>query len=81
MGDWLSRLLDDHEVAHLIGYRNATAFRRRRKQLEAEGFPKRRPIVKRYSPMEIQEWIDGKNGLQSGSDPLLEVAGKWEALK
>jgi hypothetical protein len=31
--------------------------------------------------MEIQEWIDGKNGLQSGSDSLLEVAGKWEALK
>jgi hypothetical protein len=79
MSDCLPHLLDDDEVAHLLGYRNAKAFRRRREQLEKEGFPKRRPIVKRYSPMEIREWIDGKNGLQSGSDPLLEVAGKWGA--
>jgi predicted DNA-binding transcriptional regulator AlpA len=79
MSDCLPRLLDDDEVARLLGYRNATAFRRRRKQLEAEGFPKRRPIVKRYSPMEVREWIDGDDGLQSGSDPLLEVAGKWGA--
>jgi hypothetical protein len=79
MSDCLPRLLDDDEVARLLGYRNATAFRRRRKQLEAEGFPKRRPIAKRYSPMEVREWIDGDDGLQSGSDPLLEVAGKWGA--
>ena len=79
MSDCLPHLLDDDEVAHLLGYRNAKAFRRRREQLEKEGFPKRRPIVKRYSTMEVREWIDGKNGLQSGSDPLLEVAGKWGA--
>jgi hypothetical protein len=79
MSDCLPHLLDDDEVAHLLGYRNAKAFRRRREQLEKEGFPKRRPIVKRYSPMEVREWIDGKNGLQSGSDPLLKVAGKWGA--
>jgi hypothetical protein len=81
MSDCLPHLLDDDEVAHLLGYRNAKAFRRRREQLEKEGFPKRRPIVKRYSPMEVREWIDGKNGLQSGSDPLLKVAGKWGAYK
>jgi hypothetical protein len=79
MSDCLPHLLDDDEVAHLLGYPNTTAFRRRRKKLEAEGFPERRPVVKRYSPTEIREWIDGKNGLQSGSDPLLEVAGKWGA--
>jgi hypothetical protein len=77
----LSRLLDDDEGARLLGRGKAAALWRRNRQPEAGVFPQLQPIVKRHSPMEIQEWIDGKNGLQSGSDSLLEVAGKWEALK
>lgn len=37
----LLRLLNDSEVAALLGYRDAAAFRRHRKRLEAAGFPKR----------------------------------------
>jgi predicted DNA-binding transcriptional regulator AlpA len=73
------RLLDDAEVAAILGYRCAAAFRRHRKALEAQGFPKRRPIVKRYSPTEIRAWIDGADSepQQSRPDPLLGVAGQW----
>ena len=83
MVDELPHLLDDDEVARLLRYRSTTAFRRRRKQLEAEGFPKRRPIVKGYSLTEVKTWIDGPNGIpqQSERDPLLEVAGKWGTSK
>jgi hypothetical protein len=79
----LPHLLDDNEVAQLLRYRGTTAFRRRRKQLEAEGFPKRRPIVNRYSLTEVKAWIDGPNGIpqQSERDPLLEIAGKWGTSK
>jgi hypothetical protein len=77
------RLLDDAEVATILGYRCAAAFRRHRKALEAQGFPKRRPIVKRYSPTEIRGWIDGAGSdpQQSAADPLLGVADQWGASK
>lgn len=77
-------LLDDSEVAKLLGYRDAVTFRRHRRALEATGFPERRPIVKRYSPTEIRAWIDG-NGAESQQsaepDPLLGVAGQWGTSK
>ena len=77
------RLLDDADVAAILGYRGVAAFRRHRKALEEQGFPKRRPIVKRYSPTEIHAWIDGAgNGpSQSEPDPLLGVAGQWGGSK
>jgi hypothetical protein len=77
------RLLEDAEVAAILGYRCAAAFRRHRKALEAQGFPKRRPVVKRYSPTEIYAWIDGAGteAQQSLSDPLLGVAGQWGVSK
>ena len=83
MADELPRLLDDHEVARLLCYRSTTAFRRSRKRLEAEGFPKRRPVVGRYSPTEIKTWIDGGDNQQqqSPSDPLLELVGQWGTSK
>jgi len=83
MADELSHLLDDNEVARLLGYRDVVTFRRHRKALEAEGFPKRRPVVKRYSPTEIRAWIDGAYGeaQQSPSDPLWGVAGQWGTSK
>ena len=73
------RLLDDAEVAAILGYRCTAAFRRHRKALEAQGFPKRRPIVKRYSPTEIRAWIDGDGAepQQLKADPLLGVADQW----
>jgi hypothetical protein len=72
-------LLGDAEVAMMLGYRGVAAFRRHRKALEAQGFPKRRPIVKRYSSTEIRAWIDctGNGSPQSDPDPLLGVAGQW----
>ena len=74
----LPRLLDDSEVAALLGYRDAAAFRRYRKRLEAAGFPKRRPVVWRYSPSEIRAWIDGGGDpVQQSADPLLEITRKW----
>jgi hypothetical protein len=81
MDDELPHLLGDNEVAQLLGYRNAQAFRRRRKQLEAEGFPKRRPIVNRYSPTEVKAWIDGPNRAQSEADPLLGMLHQWGTSK
>jgi hypothetical protein len=81
MADELPHLLDDNEVARLLRYPSTTAFRRRRKQLEAEGFPKRRPIVKRYSLTEVKAWIEGLNGIQSEPDPLLEIADRWGTSK
>jgi predicted DNA-binding transcriptional regulator AlpA len=79
MAEDLPRLLDDNEVSRLLGYRHAAAFRRHRKELEAQGFPQRRPVVKRYSPTEIRAWIDGRaiDQQQSIEDPLLGVAGQW----
>jgi hypothetical protein len=75
-------LWDDNEVARRLGYRDAVTFRRRRKALEAQGFPKRRPIVKRYSPREIQSWIDGRaEEPQRSEDPLLGVVGQWGISK
>jgi hypothetical protein len=79
----LPLLLDDDEVAELLGYRDVRAFRRHRKALEAKGFPKPRPVVKRYSPTEIRIWIDGTATApqQLDVDPLLEVAGRWGKSK
>ena len=77
MGE-LPRLLNDSEVAALLGYRDAAVFRRQRKRLEAAGFPKRRPVVRRYSPSEIRAWIDGgADPVQQSGDPLLEITRKW----
>jgi hypothetical protein len=79
----LPHLVDDDEVAELLGYRDVRAFRRHRKALEAKGFPKPRPVVKRYSPAEIRGWIDGTatEPRQLDADPLLEVAGRWGKSK
>lgn len=83
MADELARLLDDDEVARLLRYPSIRAFRRYRKQLEKQGFPKRRPVVRRYSMAEVKAWIDGDNGQrqQSPTDPLLEIVGRWGTSK
>jgi hypothetical protein len=75
----IPHLLNDNEVARILRYRDTAAFRRHRKALEAQGFPKRRPIVRRYSPTEIKAWVDGRDlePQQSDGDPLLEVTGQW----
>ena len=79
----IPHLLDDAEVAQLLGYRNAKAFRRHRKALEAAGFPKPRPVIRRYSPADIRAWIDGASTEQQklDADPLLRVIGRWGKSK
>jgi hypothetical protein len=79
MAERLPQLLDDDEVARLLRYRSTAAFRRCRKRLESEGFPKRRPVVNRYSPTELKAWIDGENRApqQSEADAMEELADKW----
>lgn len=83
MAGELPQLLDDDEVARILRYRSTAAFRRCRKQLEAKGFPKRRPVVNRYSPTEVKAWIDGPNGAtqQSERDAMEELAGQWGTSK
>jgi len=78
-----SQMLTDAEVAAILGYGGVAAFRRHRKALEAQGFPKRRSVIRRYSPTEIRAWIDGtSNGTpQSEPDPLLGIVSQWGGSK
>lgn len=72
-------LLTDGEVAALLRYPDASAFRRQRRKLEEAGFPKRRPVIRRYSQREIEAWIDGQgqSAAPSPPDPLGDLAGAW----
>ena len=62
--------LTDEDVAALLGHKLPT-FRKKRPALEADGFPKKHPILKLYFLRDVMAWIENsrqirENNLSSG---------------